>query len=512
MPLFRSERGIGRGEIAESRIEAPFFAAFMVGCAILLLLAHLYFANNAVTIVLGISMVVFGTTVVRVDYGVYILVIAMLLSPEVFLGYAGDRPLNIRYDDVLIGVIFVGVLVKLSFEGKHALWRPSPVNVGIVAYYGVCCVSTLLALRANLPAWDKRSSFFVMLKMLEFYMVFVVVGDAIRTREEVRKQITLFLTVGLVICAYGLVTMRSGERVTAPFESMEGTEPNTLGGYLMLVMSTTIGLYVYAPTRKLKTLFASLTVLAFVPFLYTLSRASYIALLAAMTTAGIFGRKLVILAVVALILILSPVLMPKEIMDRVNYTFQRGAGEPLKVAGRDTGLQVDKSTHERIYIWRKVSFILHVAPWFGGGISWESVMDSQYARVILETGLFGLAAFLFLQWRLFRAAREAHRWSRDWLCRGIALGSVAGTIGVIVHAMGTISFLIIRIMEPYWFLIALTVVARSLAIEDYARRARAARMASAPAQDAGDNAPRLPEALAPARQPGLVRTVQRQPG
>lgn len=519
MPLFRSERGIGRGEIAESRIEAPFFSVFMVGCAVLLLLTHLYFANNAVTIALGVSMLVFGTTIVRVEYGVYILVIAMLLSPEIFMGheYSGERPLSVRYDDVLIGVIFVGVIIKTTFEGKHPLWRPNPINAGIVLYYAVCCVSTLLALRANLPAWDKRTAFFTMLKMLEFYMVFVLVSSAIRTRAEVRRQLTLFLGVGVVICVYALATWRTGERLSAPFEAQGGTEPNTLGGYLMLLMAAALGLFAYAPTKKLKLLFLFVTACAFLPFLYTLSRASYIALLFAFSAVGIFGRRYLVLAFVVLILVLSPILMPKEVLDRVNYTFQRGTGEPLEVAGVDLGVQVDKSTHERIYVWRKAWFVLHIAPWFGGGVSWESVMDSHYARVILETGLFGMAAFLFLEWRLFRTAWQAHRWSRDWLSRSLSLGVLAGIVGLIVHAMGTISFLIIRIMEPFWFLVALMVVVRSLAIEDHGRRARAAqKIAAAQKIVSGEEEPPPEPGKAPARSPAPrprpMRLPSRRPG
>jgi hypothetical protein len=33
MAFFRSERGIGRGEVAESQLEVPMFAAFMLLCS-----------------------------------------------------------------------------------------------------------------------------------------------------------------------------------------------------------------------------------------------------------------------------------------------------------------------------------------------------------------------------------------------------------------------------------------------------------------------------------------------
>jgi hypothetical protein len=35
--------------------------------------------------------------------------------------------------------------------------------------------------------------------------------------------------------------------------------------------------------------------------------------------------------------------------------------------------------------------------------------------------------------------------------RGVALGFMAGTIGLLAHAIGSNTFIIVRIMEPFWF-------------------------------------------------------------
>jgi hypothetical protein len=417
--------------------------------------------------------------VVRVELGIAILVASMLLSPEVDLGsgLSGEHRLEMRYDDALIVVIFLGVLVKTAFRRGKMLWRPSPINSGIVLYFMVCILSTLLALRANLPAWDRRTAFFVMLKMLEFYMIFFMVGTALENLKQVRLQIKLFLGVALIVCGFCLVTMRTESRVGTPFEA-GGAEPNTLGGYLMVVMCVAMGLFTQARNLRMKLAFAGITAAAFLPFLYTLSRASYVALIVAMIAMFFISRKWLIAVTVSLILILSSVLMPQAVKERVNYTFQEGDGVPVVIAGREMGFQVDKSTHERVYVWGKVWYLLHVAPWFGGGIAWETVLDSQYARVIMETGLIGLAMFLYLQFQLLRTCRQGYLWSRDWVGRGVAMGATAATVGLMTHSLGTISFLIIRIMEPYWFIVALTVVIRHVAIEQYREQWRREQLAS----------------------------------
>lgn len=226
MPIFRSPQGIGRGEIAESRVEVPFFAAFMVLCAVSLLVVHVYTQNYSLTLALAVSMIVFGATVVRVELGVAILVIAMLLSPEIDFGseLSGKHELNVRYDDVLISVIFLGVLVKAAFEGRRTLWRPSPINAGIALYSLIAVISTLLAVRANLPAWDKRTAVFVMLKMAEFYMIFFLVGSAVRDAREMRRQLVLFFVVAMIVCGYCMTSVGSVRRLGTPFEARIGTQ------------------------------------------------------------------------------------------------------------------------------------------------------------------------------------------------------------------------------------------------------------------------------------------------
>ena len=483
----RSERGIGRGELAESQFEAPFFAAFALVSGIALLAFHLTFHNPSYTMALAISLIVFGATIVRVEIGIYVLTVAMLLSPEIEAGTVGtneERGLNVRYDDILIVIIFLGVLVKQAFEGRFAIWRKNPVIPGIALYFIVCIISTLGALRLSVPAWDRTVAFFVILKMVEFYLVFFMVSLVITNVKALQRQLVVFFAVSLVVCLYSIISIGTLDRVSAPFEN-GGTEPNTLGGYLVIVMCVAGGLFCYAPKLRWKLLLAFIAITAFIPLIMTLSRASYMALLVAFLCMGIVGRRPLILAVVVTVLVSSPFIMPDDVIDRVNYTFQPG-GVPLSVGGVETSLEIDKSTYERVYVWEKVRFNMGVWPWFGGGVSWDTVLDSQYARVLIETGIFGMAAFSFMLYRILKTNWQAFRWNYHWVTKGLSLGMLATTVGLMVHGLGTISFLIVRIMEPFWLLMALTVVAREIAFVDYQQRLKAYYDAKAAEQIAED--------------------------
>jgi hypothetical protein len=57
--------------------------------------------------------------------------------------------------------------------------------------------------------------------------------------------------------------------------------------------------------------------------------------------------------------------------------------------------------------------------------------------------------------------------------RGVALGFLAGTVGLLVHAIGSNTFIIVRIMEPFWFFAGIVVMLPLLERDEAARRVAA---------------------------------------
>ena len=82
-------------------------------------------------------------------------------------------------------------------------------------------------------------------------------------------------------------------------------------------------------------------------------------------------------------------------------------------------------------------------------------VDAQFPRVLSETGLLGLAAFVYLLAAVFRLLRRRLRETEDPYWRGLTMGFTAGFVGLLVHSIGTNTFIIVRIMEPFWFFLGI---------------------------------------------------------
>jgi len=274
---------------------------------------------------------------------------------------------------------------------------------------------------------------------------------------ESRRQIRYFLWAMFLTCAIvsviGIIQIPTGGRITAPFEGVSG-EPNTLGGYLVLMVSVVAGLFLTSPVFRNRLIYGLLILLFTIPLIYTQSRSSYLAIIpAAITLLWLSEKKNLVLVVLVLLGISLPFLAPKVAKERVSYTFSQGRGriDVVEIAG----IKLDTSTSARVASWRNASrdWIRH--PLLGYGVTGYRFVDAQYVRVITETGLLGLITFLFLIFTIFRRTLNTFRESDDSFYRGISLGFLAGFIGLLFHSFGANTFIIVRIMEPFWFIAAM---------------------------------------------------------
>jgi O-antigen ligase len=307
---------------------------------------------------------------------------------------------------------------------------------------------------------DLKTGFFYVLKYFEFVIIFFMVSNHLKDRKQLRNYVWAMLLTCAVVSVIGMINVPAGERVSAPFEGEVG-EPNTFGGYLVFMICICAGLYLATESFKNQVICAFLVLLFSVPLFYTQSRSSYLAAVpAVLSFIWLSKKRYWVLPVILLIGLLLPYLAPQPAKERVAYTFTQGRDRKDVVTV--AGIKLDTSTSARLVSWQEAIEDLKEHPILGYGVTGYKFVDAQYVRVAAETGLVGLVVFLFLMATIFRESWRVQQAAKDPFNRGVALGFIAGFIGLLFHAIGANTFIIVRIMEPFWFVTAMVMAIPSL--------------------------------------------------
>jgi O-antigen ligase len=399
-----------------------------------------------VTLAFGIFVVSF----VNIEWGLYILIFSMLLSPEITIGETAGaslgRGVTLRAEDFLLVVIGFSWFAKNAVNKEIGLFLRTPLNKAIFFYILACLVSTGFGVMDGKVA--AKTGFLYVLKYVEYFIVYFMVVNHLKSTDQIKRFVFCLLLTCFITGIIGILQIPGGERVSAPFEGEIG-EPNTFGGYLLLLGAITAGLLLKAENGRSKQLFIFL-ILAIVPsLLFTQSRASYLGLIVTCFVIGMLTRhRIIITGFLALALLLSPLFLPQEVKDRILYTLTQPEESGQVRIGE---IRLDTSTSARIDSLKQIMEDWPKKPIIGYGVTGYDFLDSQYPKVLIETGIVGLIAFLYLLYSIFKLAIRRMKDAKTPYFKGLAIGFFAGYIGLLFHALGANTFIIVRIMEPFWF-------------------------------------------------------------
>lgn len=415
------------------------------------------------------GMVAVGLLVLLIAFlypltGLYLIVVSMLLGPELLIGgglgggSALGRGLTLRLDDFILLLVGFGWLAKVALSKQGAGQFRTPLNRPIIFYVSACILATLIGVLAGRV--KPLGGFFFLLKYYQYFFLFFMTVNLVKTPQQIRTVVTVSLVTCFLVSLYAISQIPSGERASAPFEGEFG-EPNTLGGYLVFLLAIVGGILALPRAVPNKIPYIILLLAGIVALQATLSRASFLAagvvwlgFLAYSARRSFFVTMLMLAATIAI-----PLLAPHAVQERILYTFTQQQDEGQIHLG---GLRIDTSTSARLYSWKESLEFFMAHPLFGGGVTGGPFMDAMYPKMLVDTGLIGLSAFLILLLMLFRVAIDGYRHAPDPFMKGISLGFLIGSIGLLVHAVGSNTFIIVRIMEPFWLYAAL--VMRMLAL------------------------------------------------
>ena len=406
------------------------------------------------TEILGICVAIpfFILIFLKPEMGLYLIIFSMLLSPEIKVVSFPGRDLVIRFEDLLLIVVTFSWLARMAIY-KIGFVKKNPLNFPIFLYLFMCILSTFIAYIEGNPNLCVLKSTFYILKYAEYFIIFFMAANIVKNKEDVEKYFALFLIVAFIVSLYGIYSVFIYGRATAPFEGFPG-EPNTLGGYLILLISVSLSYFLYSDDKTYRVLIGIALFFMAIAFLFTLSRASYMGFPFMFLSLFLTRKRKIFLTLLFFFIIsFSLVGLPEVVKNRIKYTFTPNP-RIYTTIGR---LKLGPSASARILSWKDCIKAWKKRPFFGYGITGYGFIDGQYVRVLTETGIIGTVSFGFLLISLVVFLYKKFRRTTDYFYESICLGVLSGLIGLIIHAIGSNTFIIIRIMEPFLFFVGMIV-------------------------------------------------------
>ncbi|MEW6169996.1 MAG: O-antigen ligase family protein [Candidatus Omnitrophota bacterium] len=438
--------------IGQANLNALIIPAAIV--LLFLLIPFLFGFNPEKQLIIAAAIAAFLVALINTNASLIMLIFSMLLSPEFSVGELGPRAIAIRLDDLLLLVISFTWLVKMAINKKLGLLRVTPLNAPLLSFIAICIISTLLNLAEGEREITLIRSIFYIIKYFEYFLLFFMVTDNIQSSKDI-KRFTLFLFIVCIlvsISTYPQIVL--AEKTTAPFEGGHGGEPNTLAGYQILLLAISTGILLYAKSNLWQ--FSSIALILFTmpSFFYTQSRGGYLGFIFMYLALIILTRrkKAILIMILIAAVFFIPLVTPELIKTRINRTFT-DPGRDYTVFGKR--IHLEDSAANRIESSKEVFKKWAERPILGYGVTGLKLIDNQYTLVLGETGLIGVVIFVWLLAMIFKTSMTGLKQADDAWSQGLIVGFLAGFVGLLGHGFSASTFIIVRIMEPFWFIAAM---------------------------------------------------------
>jgi O-antigen ligase/tetratricopeptide (TPR) repeat protein len=309
----------------------------------------------------------------------------------------------------------------------------------------------LLVLVSSFFSIDRHSSLMALVRLLHYLVLYWIVANAIRGRDQVRRVAGAIVAVVGFLAFFGLIKYL-GE-MAPPWWDYDGPSKgltatfanrNHLAGYMEMALSLTIGLVIAARRAWLKVLLGFLVLALCVALTLSLSRGGWISAsvaLGCMVCLYVMGRKghyrrwIIGVVAVATVVVLT-VLASTPVIDRLEtltHGEDRGTREGRPAVWAKT---VDLIKDHPLLGTGPGTFAVAFTPYRPAGInSHYYYAHNDYLHVISETGLLTAGIILWLMVALFGTATKKIKAARSRLTLGITLCGLGGMVALMVHSL-----------------------------------------------------------------------------
>ncbi|MDR3239542.1 MAG: O-antigen ligase family protein [Clostridiales bacterium] len=360
----------------------------------------------------------------------------------------------------MLGFLILCFCVKLLTD---ACYQPAADATGlfiiVYALLGVFCGFTSLTPRDSLP---------IALLSTLFMISYFLPISLLRTKHLADAALFFFCTTAAVTGVYGLVQKVTGYMETAWVDAQlfddlrmriysTFANPNVYGEYLLLAIPVCLVMVRVSRRWIAKLYYLGISLLLLYNLGFTYSRGCYLALAFAAFVCTLFmAKRLVALFFAGLLAV--PFFLPAAMLNRVASIVNMGAG--------------DSSTQYRLNIWQGTLRILRDF-WFAGvgqGIQAYNLIYPYYSlsnistphshslflQIFVETGVFGLLAFIGLMGAFFKTQISFFYKTRHVPTKWLLAGFISAAAGFLVQGVFDYSFYNYRVLLIFFLFLGVS--------------------------------------------------------
>lgn len=400
---------------------------------------------------------------------------AISLSPRIPLDIAiPGRAFDLRFEDIVLSALLLGWLFSLFFRPRI---YSTPLFKALGIYLSIVIITSSIALMTYDLSLIK--TFFYTLKEIEYFLIFFVVANWIRSETDCKLASGFLLFAGLLNAIWVAVQYVTSQRSSfflvereLPVDVYQSStllesygphligeaSPLSTGGLFLLVFLLTLSFYLFSMAGNRRWLYVVLGVMFSASLALSFSRASMIS--AMIGTAILLSQSKLKSLIKTIPMVIIMLIVGVLMMYQAGYLGDDGR---LSYAG------VNNSFIYRLQeVWLPLLAQQSASSLFLGfgkgalgtleGLA-ATEAHNHYLRVFLESGLFGLIAFvgllasvIFLSARVFKDAKLS-------ISKVIGGATLAATVGLSIAALFQDVFTPVILNELWWVLIGLTAAA-----------------------------------------------------
>jgi len=368
---------------------------------------------------------------------------------------------------IVVWVVLKGLRIKykeLSLPKERFLWIKEPIFIAVILFFFMNFLSCLnsVSVAHSLEA--------LFTKTLEYLLFFFIIIDIFKEHAQKKLKIlgwVIFISLA-ILCVDALIQYFTIYDVIRKYHIVDSLRvracflsPNDFGNYIVLFMPVLFALFIQKNICLNRRILTALLFLAsFICIILSYSRAAWLGLLTGMLF-FCFARSKKLTAVFLVILISVFFLSSPNVKNKLT---QIDSLEKL-------------STSYRIVVWQEALSIIKDYPIFGTGLNTYTQVGpkykihqiggmyphNSYLHMAAETGILGLAAFLWFLWVIFRRGwrllRHLHRVAMtDNNDYNLILGLMAGLFGFLINAFFDTTLYAIKLVSVFWIACGILIV------------------------------------------------------